>query len=315
VLLRAALWALVAILAGWAVVRSLGLEHGYPLVPLLAYTPYVAIGAVLVTVAAALRRDRAAAVVAGLAALVLVAGVAPRALGDGADAGAQDGPRLRVMSTNLHHGLASAEEVVALARRSDVDVLSLQEVDAGGIRDLEQAGLGELLPERVVALSRGDHGTALFTLVPIEARTADPATWNAQATGAIEVPGSGPVELTAVHPPAPINDTRVGAWHRDLRALPAADRDGPIRILAGDFNATLDHGDLRRLRATGYRDAADAVGAGLRPTWPVGRRMLPVTIDHVLVDERCGIRAVALHEISGSDHRTLIADVILPPAG
>ena len=49
---------------------------------------------------------------------------------------------------------------------------------------------------------------------------------------------------------------RCGRWRGDLRALPPATPDGPLRILAGDFNATLDHAELRRLLDTGYEDAA-----------------------------------------------------------
>ena len=33
-----------------------------------------------------------------------------------------------------------------------------------------------------------------------------------------------------------------------------------MRILAGDFNATLDHAELRRLIGRGYHDAAEQAG-------------------------------------------------------
>ena len=72
----------------------------------------------------------------------------------------------------------------------------------------------------------------------------------------------------------------------DLRALPPATPDGRLRILAGDFNATLDHAELRRILDTGYQDAAAQVGAGLHGTWPRDRAFPPpVTIDHVLADD------------------------------
>jgi endonuclease/exonuclease/phosphatase (EEP) superfamily protein YafD len=105
---------------------------------------------------------------------------------------------------------------------------------------------------------------------------------------------------------------RVGAWRDDLRSLPGAGR-GPVRILAGDFNATLDHAELRRLLDTGYEDAADEVGAGLRATWPRRWRFPhPVAIDHVLADRRCGVRAFSVHAIPGTDHRAVFAELVLP---
>jgi endonuclease/exonuclease/phosphatase family metal-dependent hydrolase len=85
-------------------------------------------------------------------------------------------------------------------------------------------------------------------------------------------------------------------------------------VLAGDFNATLDHSGLRRLIRTGYRDAAATVGAGLAGTWGPydGDPIPPVTIDHVLVDRRVRVRSVSVHRVPGSDHRAVLAELALP---
>jgi endonuclease/exonuclease/phosphatase family metal-dependent hydrolase len=84
-------------------------------------------------------------------------------------------------------------------------------------------------------------------------------------------------------------------------------------LLLGDFNATLDHAPLRRLIGSGYRDAADTVGAGLSPTWPADS--LPVVaLDHVLADARIGVGAVSTHPVPDTDHRALAATLILPVA-
>jgi len=53
----------------------------------------------------------------------------------------------------------------------------------------------------------------------------------------------------------------------------------------------------------------------LLATWPAGRRLpSPVAIDHVLVDRRCGVRAVSIHAIPGSDHPAVLAELALPRA-
>jgi endonuclease/exonuclease/phosphatase family metal-dependent hydrolase len=81
----------------------------------------------------------------------------------------------------------------------------------------------------------------------------------------------------------------------------------------GDFNATLDHDEFRGLVDRGYDDVAETLGDGLTPTWPEHRRFPPlVTIDHVLADERIGIRDYSAHEIAGSDHRAVYAELVLP---
>ena len=304
-------WALVAVHAAWLGVRLFGFELGYPLMPLLAYTPYVAVTALVAAVVALALRVRKAALIAAVVGAGLVALVAPRAVGGPTEAQGGAGEPLRVMTFNLERGGADAAAIAQLVERADVDVLSLQEIDADAVAELDAALRAEL-PSRVTALGEGTHGTALYARGTI--RPLDPAhgTLDDQARALVAVPGAQAVELMAVHPLAPASAGRVDRWRADMRALPSATPDAGVRVLAGDFNATLDHAELRRLIATGYVDAASVVGEGLRPSWPVGRLLPPVTIDHVLADRRCGIRGVAVHKLPGSDHRAVIAELQIP---
>src|SRR4051812_22222476 len=89
--LRLVLWLVVAGCAAWAVVRVLGLDRdGGAVVMLISFPPYVAAGTVAVFLTALALRAWWAAGVAGIAAAVLVACVAPRVVGG--DGGAADGP-------------------------------------------------------------------------------------------------------------------------------------------------------------------------------------------------------------------------------
>ena len=84
-------------------------------------------------------------------------------------------------------------------------------------------------------------------------------------------------------------------------------------VVAGDFNATLDHVQLRDAIAMGYVDAAARAGVGLVPTWPNGRLFPPqVTIDHVLADERLSVADADVHEQPDSDHRAVFAELRVP---
>lgn len=295
-----------ALCAVWAVVRLFGLERGFPLVGVLAFTPFAAGLSVLVLLAAALTRQRVAAVVSALACVVLVSAVAPRAFGGPSHA---DGPRLRVLTLNLALGHADPDAVVALARRADV--VSLQEVGADALAGLDRAGIRDVMPHRAATLARTIHGTALYSRTPLQRLPQPEGTWNGWTVASTHVAGTE-IELAAVHPAAPFNGVRTRAWASDYRKLPRATPDGTLRILAGDFNATLDHAALRRLIGTGYRDAADEVGAGLHPTFPVGHLVPPITLDHVLADRRIGVRDVDITRVRRSDHRALLATLILP---
>jgi endonuclease/exonuclease/phosphatase (EEP) superfamily protein YafD len=300
-------WALVAVHAVWLVVRLFGFELGYPLMPLLAYTPYVAATALVAAVVALVLRVRRAALAAGLICAGLVAFVAPRALGGPTEAQGGAGEPLRIMTFNLERGAADPAAIAQLVAREDVDVLSLQEVDAAALARLD-AALRDALPSRVTAVGEGTHGTALYARGTLRPLDGD----DDQARALIAVPGAQAIDVVAVHPLSPESARRVDRWRADMRALPTATPKAGVRILAGDFDATLDHPELRRLIATGYVDAAGVVGEGLRPSWPVGRLLPPVTIDHVLADRRCGVRAVELHRLPGSDHRAVIADLQIP---
>ncbi|MFG1701563.1 endonuclease/exonuclease/phosphatase family protein [Nonomuraea sp. M3C6] len=83
-------------------------------------------------------------------------------------------------------------------------------------------------------------------------------------------------------------------------------------MLAGDFNATLDHLPMRDLLAAGYRDAADVMGRGFLATWPQSSKMPGVTIDHVLADSRMAVREFGVAGLKGTDHRPVFAELRLP---
>jgi endonuclease/exonuclease/phosphatase (EEP) superfamily protein YafD len=302
-------WAAVAPVIIWAGVRLTGWERG-PAVMLLAFTPYVAgLSLVPVVLALALRRWVAAAV-AVLTTLVLVAVVAPRAVADDTPAG---GPRLRVMTINTRGGQAEPGDIVRLVRDLRVDVLSVQELYPGVVEGLSIAGIDRELPyHQVYGAEAG-----MFSRLPLEHtgvhRNPDGFL---QAYGTVPAPGAPPVLFEAVHSCSPYSLRQTSCWRRDLSAQPPATPDGPLRILAGDFNATLDHALLRRLLGTGYVDAADRAGEGLVGTWGPydGDRIPPVVIDHVLADRRIGVRGVSVHAVAGSDHRAVVAELSLPAA-
>ena len=299
--------------AAWVVVRALGLERGYPMVAMLAYTPLVAGGAIVAVAVALLLRRRAAAACVAVLAAVLVWFVAPRALGGPSEAeGGPGGARLRVLTANLSQQPGTAAGLVEIVRETRPDVLSVQELTPPVARALDAAGLAELLPERVLSTRDSGYGSGLYSRLALERRppVAGRSTLSVARAG---LPGAPPLELYAAHPRAPRSRSDTLEWRADLRGLPPATPGGAIRIMAGDFNSTLDHGQFRELLGRGYEDAAAEVGAGLRATWPANRRFPPpVTIDHVIADARCGVRAVRVFGVPRSDHRAVFAELELP---
>ena len=160
----------------------------------------------------------------------------------------------------------------------------------------------------------GFSGTGLYSRIPLRVAPGPAGTRFAIAAASAAPEGAAPLELYAVHVRAPTSPAQTAQWRRDLRALPPTG-EGGLRILAGDFNATLDHHELRRLLGRGYLDAAEQAGSGLRMTWSTDGALPPlVAIDHVLADRRVRVASARRVPIAGSDHDGVLAELVLPDA-
>ena len=283
----------------WAVVRTLGLDIDHPLVGAMAFTPYVAASAPLPI----------------LAALALAASVLPRAIDGPQLAEGPQGRALVVMSSNMHIGDADADAIARLVRAHRVDVLSLQELTPEAVARLDGAGIDRMLPARVLAARAGPSGSGLMARRGLARIGGDDPARHAQPEAAFALAGGGALRIKAVHPVPPISGPGTAAWRRELRGLPGPSAGRVPRLLVGDFNATLDHREIRRLLTRGFYDAADATGDGLSATWPVGRSLPMITIDHVLVPRAVRVRRVRVYDVPGSDHRAIIAELVMAPAG
>jgi endonuclease/exonuclease/phosphatase family metal-dependent hydrolase len=308
-------WVLVVPSALWAVVRCFGFEGGYPLVPLIAYTPYVAVLALATTASAGLLRRWVPLGVGAVATLALLAVVLPRAIANG-DPAVANPIDLRILTLNTHDSKADPDAIAKLVRENRIDLLSVQELTTEGATELRRSAVARELPYGLLALQGDAYGSGLFSRYPLARDGASRAIREIDAT--VKLPGRS-VDVSCVHPVAPTGSIAVREWKDTLASLPQAQPDGPLRVLAGDFNATLDNESLRKLIDSGYRDAGDAEGKGLDFTWPVGRAFPPlVAIDHVLADKRIAISDFQTHDVSGSDHRAISVTLSLPsrrPAG
>src|SRR5215218_6699825 len=165
-LLRRLRRGLAGALVAWTLIRLLGLERGWPLVPLLAYTPHVALLALLGAAVAAWRRRWAEALVAGACDAVLVALLVPRAVPDRAPPGAP-GVRLRVLAANVAGNSAAAHTVLDQIRPWNVDVLSIVELAPRVARAYDAAGARAMFPHRALRPLPGFSGTGLYSRLPL----------------------------------------------------------------------------------------------------------------------------------------------------
>lgn len=298
----------LALFTGW---RWFGPDVSWPVVAALPFTPYVVVAAVVpILLAVWLRAVRVLTLVVVCACALLVL-LVPRAVANG-DAGAE-GVELRVMTVNTLQA-TDMDTVVEIAADHDIDVLTIQQLTEEHVETLESSTLPDQLSHDLLQPATMGAGTGIYSRYALtEAEDLSTDGYFNNPAAVIDVPRFGDVEFLAVHPSPPLNPERMKHWHHDLRALPDASADGPPRIMAGDFNATLDHRTLRDLIDTGYTDAADATGNGLTGTWPADRALFPkVTIDHVLTSDGITPVGYEVHEVPGTDHRAVTATLVLP---
>jgi endonuclease/exonuclease/phosphatase (EEP) superfamily protein YafD len=261
---------------------------------------------------------------AAVFALFAVGNVAVLAVrGFGADEiGAEASESVTVLSWNTLGEVPDASAIAGLALEEGADVVVLPETTEPLGEEVAIAMRDGGRPMWVHTLAFDQIAKARSTTILISPELGDYDVVSAEAPGppgntntlpsvvADPVSGEGP-RIVAVHAVAPIR-WELRNWRSDLDWL-AEQCAGENVIMAGDFNATVDHfaghgidgGDLGRCT-----DAAVQGGAGGVGTWPTDLpTFLGSPIDHVLatpdwsVDE---FRVLLGHDDAGSDHRPIV---------
>jgi endonuclease/exonuclease/phosphatase family metal-dependent hydrolase len=314
--LRVLSWAGTAGVVAYTLIRLLGLETGWLLVTTVAFVPYFAAAALVAAGVQAAVRHWAALAVTGAAVLALGAVLVPRVLDDPQPQAG--GAEFTVMSVNLYVGQTDLAKVVELVEEREPDLLSVQELTPDAADRLAELGLEELLPHSILEPDGLAVGTGMYSAHPLERIDTVGRDGIFYQIGAEVDLGGEAVRFMAVHTAAPSSPERIPLWEEDFTDLPRPDGGAPW-VLAGDFNATLDHDNMRDLLGDGYVDAAESTGDGLRPTWQPtegyldGLVTIPaVTLDHVLAEDGIAVLDWEVLEKDGSDHAPVLARLRLP---
>ncbi|MCW2685856.1 MAG: hypothetical protein JWR37_746 [Mycobacterium sp.] len=302
-------------ISGWALASRYVPVTNHVVLLTVAFSPYLMLcGPVSVGLLILARRWILAVLAVGLTVTTLAVQV-PRYLGS--DAAPTAGVVVRVISANLREGLADPDYLVRSAR-SQADVLAFQELTPQEVDRLSAAGLDATFPYRWLDPRAEASGVGVWSRFPMHATRRLDGYEMAFVSAQIRITGIS-IDPTVVVAhvagpwPQPIDD-----WRRDLDRLPvtllevAKGTDGGAVIVAGDLNSTTDMRPFRGLLRNGYRDAAEQSGAGIEPTFPADWRLPPfLAIDHILT-RNCTATSLRTMKIAGSDHRGLVATVMIP---
>ncbi|HEX5859162.1 MAG TPA: endonuclease/exonuclease/phosphatase family protein [Microbacterium sp.] len=239
---------------------------------------------------------------------------------------------VRVMTWNVSGDATPAEEVAKTAIAMDADIIALPEM-ANSVGESVAVAMREMgrpmWVHHVQYNSEIQNGPQAWeTTILISPDMGDYSVIESSRDGssntnvmpsavAMPVDGDGPT-VVAVHAVAP-RPAYMSSWRDDLQWLADQCAEANV-IMAGDFNATVDHmGGLGVDGATLGRcdDAAIATGNGAVGTWTSSLPALAgAPIDHVLHSGHwrpTGSVVLRSMDRSGSDHRPLI--VQLEPNG
>ena len=230
---------------------------------------------------------------------------------------------IRVMTWNTAGAATDPQLIAKTAVAMQADVVALPEttIEAGEAVAIAMREMGSPMWAHHEAYPGWAANSTTLLISPdlgdyavVEPTSGDtPNTATVPTVAAMPVDRAGPT-IVAAHAVAPRQDD-MDQWRESLTWLGDQCASENV-IMAGDFNATVDHmdrlgvdgGDLGRCH-----DAAVAAGAGAVGTWSTGwPSLLGTPIDHVLAtDAWTATGAVVLTSLdqSGSDHRPLVAQL------
>jgi endonuclease/exonuclease/phosphatase (EEP) superfamily protein YafD len=335
-ILVAALFAVATAVLTWP--SFFRVDQTFPIAQIISFRSLMAVGfavaAVLMLLLAIARPVRGFALSMALVAIVgtLGNGAVVMTRGTGTtELPDETATSVRVMTWNTAGEATDPVSVAQTAVAMQADIVSLPEttIESGEQIAIAMRELGRPMWAHHVEFSTGvDTWDARSTTLLISPELGDYSVIESSQDGssntavlpsavAMPVDGQGPI-VVAVHAVAPREDD-MDHWRDDLRWLADQCASGNV-IMAGDFNATIDH--MARLGVDGgtlgyCHDGASESGNGAVGTWTTDLPALAGTpIDHVLATSNWKVTgSIVLRSLdgSGSDHRPLV--VQLEPAG
>lgn len=330
-ILFTALFAIATAILVWP--QFFQLELTFPIAQIVASRTSLAVGFLVIAVLAALLLF--ARPMRGVAASILIVSLigagsigvigALRGYGDGSLPEKTDGA-VRVLTWNTAGAAVSAQTIAGVIDEQQADVVALPETseEVGEEIAIRMREAGRPMWVHHVNIRpdvpNGPQAWQTTILISVElgeysvidsSRDGSSNTGSVPSAVAMPVDGTGPT-IVAVHAVAPRQDAMT-KWRTDLEWIADQCPEGEF-ILAGDFNATLDHmASFGTAGGTMGRcvDAAASTGNGLVGTWPAELpRLAGAPIDHIMSSPEWKATGTAVLEDSGgSDHRAVVAQL------
>lgn len=220
------------------------------------------------------------------------------------------GTPVKLLLSNIHAENESAAGLLDLVTREAPDVVIVQELTAEHAREL--VPLKDRYPYSLNIPRADNFGISLLSQLPFASARViqSPPLEHPSLFVTVDIGGQD-VTFVTTHPVPPLGQSGFAARNEQLADIGRliADTDGPI-VLIGDLNASMWGFHYRQLlETTGLTNSRN--GFGLLPTWPAQLPFAMIPIDHCLVSDDFRTMDARTGPAVGSDHRTLIAELLL----
>lgn len=233
---------------------------------------------------------------------------------------------LAVLSWNTLGDAPGPERIAELIVAEQADIVVLPETSQETAVAIAELTRGSGRPMWVYSIAfdyvAKARSTSVLVSVDLGQHTVDETVGNTTVLPSIVLRPVEPGGLTivGVHPVAPLPG-ELDNWRADLRWVDGI-CTGENVVMAGDFNATADHFRIvdptAGVAGLGFgecRNAGLLTGNGAVGTWPTRLPpLLGAPIDHVFVSPDItvtGMRVLTEHDGAGSDHRPVVARIIV----
>ena len=219
------------------------------------------------------------------------------------------GATLRILHMNVLQPNGEFDRAIQQSITSNADVISVQEVGPEWAEALT-VGLREIYPYAHVEPRTNCYGIALFSKRPFVRVRTVLVQHSPFIEAVVDVEGT-PVRLFAVHATSPISYAHFRKRNDQLGELAAyLAQSDTATVLVGDLNTVPWDRSFQRF----CRDARMySTTASEQRTWPSVGPLALIPLDHLLLSKGIVPASIRTVDISGSDHRGLVADVRIAP--
>ena len=213
-----------------------------------------------------------------------------------------DQARLEILSFNVNAWNPNRTEIASYITASGADIVLLHEITPAWERVLQEADL----PYRLVS-ARATHeqlGTAALVREDMDARVL---RFGVPLSGSVEITlqfDGRELEVLGTHPASPVSSSSARDRDEQLAAIGewASVQQDPV-VVVGDFNASTWSYGFRLVTKAGLVNSQR--GYGVQPSWPAGRRLDAIPIDHLVHSPQLTTVDRHLGDPQGSDHYPL----------